>query len=202
MLTVAPDTLNFGSQLTTIDINISNGGSGPLTVTDISENSGGWLSVNPATVDQQGLGRYTVSVNRDAVTQGFYSAAISVVSNGGSVDIPVSMQVFPSVGINNAGPQVIELIDINTQQVVQTQRVLPTDGVYQFSFDNVRFGVFGLRSSSDLDNDGTLCEVGESCGAYPTLDNTASSEIHVDGSSFDINGLDFNTGFSTSGVAQ
>jgi hypothetical protein len=59
-----------------------------------------------------------------------------------------------------------------------------------------------VRSSSDLDNDGTLCELGESCGAYPTLNTTVSSEIPVDGTNLDINGLDFETGFHVNVVAQ
>lgn len=96
----------------------------------------------------------------------------------------------------------IELIDINTQQVVQTLRLSPVNGVYDFNFGNVRFGVYRVRCSSDLDNDGTLCELGESCGAYPTLDSTVSSDILVDGTSFEINGLDFETGFNINVIAQ
>jgi serine protease len=202
VLAVTPAELNFGSQLAVIEINVSNSGAGTLTISDITEDSGGWLSITPVTVDAQGLGLYAINANRDGLAQGLFSASISVVSDNGSVDIPVTMQVFPTQVVNDAGPQVVELIDINTQQVVQSLRLVPNGGVYDFSFDSVRLGVYQLRSSSDLDNDGTLCELGESCGAYPTLNTTVSSEIQVDGSSFDINGLDFETGFQINVIAQ
>jgi serine protease len=202
VLAVTPAELNFGSQLAVIEINVSNSGAGTLTISEITEDSGGWLSITPVTVDAQGLGLYAINANRDGLAQGLFSASISVVSDNGSVDIPVTMQVFPTQVVNDAGPQVVELIDINTQQVVQSLRLVPNGGVYDFSFDSVRLGVYQLRSSSDLDNDGTLCELGESCGAYPTLNTTVSSEIQVDGSSFDINGLDFETGFQINVIAQ
>jgi serine protease len=202
ILAVAPAVLNFGSQSAVIEITIANSGAGTLTINGITDDSGGWLSVTPVSIDAQGLGLYAVSVNRDTLAQGIHSASISVSSDSGSMDIPVTVQVFPAAVINDAGPQVIELIDINTQQTVQTLRVLPNSGVYGFSFSNVRFGTYHVRSSSDLDNDGTLCELGESCGAYPTLDNTVSSDIHVDGSNFNINGLDFETGFNVNVIAQ
>jgi serine protease len=146
---------------------------------------------------------YAVTADRDGLARDLFSATITITSeNNGSLDIPVSMQVFPTQVINDAGPQVVELIDINSQQVVQSLRLLPTDGVYDFNFEGVPLGVYHVRSSSDLDNDGTLCELGESCGAYPTLNTTVSSEIHVDGTSLDMNGLDFETGFHVNVVAQ
>ncbi|KPJ90937.1 MAG: hypothetical protein AMJ53_12655, partial [Gammaproteobacteria bacterium SG8_11] len=202
VLAVTPSVLNFGSQMTVLEINVANSGAGTLAINDITEDSGGWLSIETVSVDAQQLGVYAVSVNRDGLAQGIYTATISVSSDAGTMDIPVSMQVFFMEVINDAGPQVVELIDINTQQAVQTLRVLPNNGVYDFSFDNVRLGTYHVRSSSDLDNDGTLCELGESCGAYPTLDNTVSSDIHVDGSNSDINGLNFETGFSINVIAQ
>jgi serine protease len=202
ILAVTPEVLNFGSQITAIEITVSNNGAGTLTINNITEDSGGWLSITPVSVDTQGLGLYSVSVNRNILAQGIHSATISVSSDNGTIDMPVSMQVFPTQVISDAGPQVIELIDINTQQTVQALHVVPNNGKYDFSFSDVRLGVYHVRSSSDLDNDGTLCELGESCGAYPTLDSSAFSDVHVDGGSFDINGLDFETGFTINVIAQ
>jgi len=195
-LAVTPSALNFGNQLTSLDINVSNSGSGTLTINGITNDSGGWLSINAATIDLQGLGHYTASVTRGGLSQGLYSANITVNSNAGTVVIPVSMQVFAVYTGSDAGPQVIELFDVNAGQVAQTLRLQPTNGVYNFTLSNVRYGTYTLRSSSDLDNDGTLCELGESCGAYPTLDNTVSSSINVDGSNLNINNLNFDTGFA------
>ena len=197
VLAVTPTSLSFGNQLTSMDIGVSNGGGGTLAITDITNDSGGWLTISAANTDSQGLGHYTASVNRVSLAQGLYSATINVVSNAGTVSVPVSMQVFAAAMSGNAGPQVLELFDINAQRVVQSLRVQPNSGVYNFTFDKVRHGTYTLRSSSDLDNDGTLCELGESCGAYPTLDNTVSSNINVDGSNLNINSLNFETGFAT-----
>ena len=43
------------------------------------------------------------------------------------------------------------------------------EGQYTFKFDNIRLGDYYLAAGSDINNDGLVCETGESCGFYPAL---------------------------------
>ncbi len=137
-----------------------------------------------------------MSVDRSNLTEGVYTANITVVSDVGAANIPVSMQVLNVVVENNAGPQIIRLIEKTSGTEVDRVKVNAVNGLYNYIFTNVPLGIYNIRSSSDLDNDGTLCGPGESCGAYPTMDGTVSSDIVVDGTAIDIINLDFETGFT------
>ena len=66
-------------------------------------------------------------------------------------------------------------------------------GRYTYQFSEVPEGEYVVVAGTDLDNDFTICDNGEACGAYPTLDSALA--ITVDR---DITGLDFLTGFATS----
>jgi serine protease len=78
--------------------------------------------------------------------------------------------------------------------VVQTQ-ALVTNGVYEFSFHNVPKGEYIIAAGNDFDNDGFICDVGEACGAYTTVDRP--TPINVTGNRNDI---DFSTGFNVNFV--
>ncbi|WP_455206099.1 PKD domain-containing protein [Kaarinaea lacus] len=196
VLQVTPASFNFGINFATLEFNVTNGGQAALSITDITEDSGGWLSISSIDVVASGLGLYSVSVDRTNLTDGVYTANITVVSDAGTANIPVSMQVLNVVVENNAGPQIIRLIEKTSGTEVDRVKVNAVNGLYNYNFTNVPLGIYNIRSSSDLDNDGTLCEPGESCGAYPTMDGTVSSDIVVDGNAIDFNNLDFETGFT------
>jgi hypothetical protein len=66
----------------------------------------------------------------------------------------------------------------------------PRDGLYSFSFTDVPPGSYRLFAGTDSDNDDLLCDAGEACGAYRTLD--APEVLIVEGDRSD---LDFLSGF-------
>ena len=70
--------------------------------------------------------------------------------------------------------------------------VMPSGGRYSFNFAEVATGNYQLMAGSDLDNDGMICEPGEACGAYPTMDSQQT--VSVNGS---VSGINFATGFHT-----
>ena len=71
------------------------------------------------------------------------------------------------------------------------------NGVYNFQLTNVAPGTYRLFAGSDPNNDDGLCDVGEACGAYVSLDSPALLTINGNRS-----GLDFFTGYVTAiGVA-
>ena len=195
VLQVSPTTLNLGIALTSAQINISNAGGGTLDITNISNDSGGWLTVSPAAVDANGLGNYNVNVNRNSMLDGVYTSTITITSSAGTQSVAVIMQVNSASTSDNAGFHYIELIDMDTMQLFDRVISSGTNGVYEFTFPSVPLGVYHIQAGSDLDKDGVLCETGDACGAYPTLD-LISQHVVVDGSSTSLNGLDFTTGFN------
>jgi serine protease len=201
-LQVAPTEMNFGAVLTDAELSVANSGEGTLTVNSVTEDSGGWLSVSPANTDGNGVGTYSVSVDRSTLNAGVYSATITVASDAGEASVAVTMQVITVAVEDNAGPQIIQLFNKTSPDPVDSVKVLPVNGIYDYTFTNVPPGTYNIRSSSDLDNDGVLCELGEACGAYPTLDSTVSADIVVDGATAEIPNLDFETGYSVNLPAQ
>jgi len=84
------------------------------------------------------------------------------------------------------------IIDADTQQAVNFGDALVNDqGEYQFGFNGVPEGRYELAAGTDLDNDFFICDPGEACGQYLTLDQPL--RIEVDRNRRD---LDFMVGFS------
>ena len=61
------------------------------------------------------------------------------------------------------------------------------DGTARYSVTDVPAGNYLVIAGSDIDNDLIICQLGEACGAYPSLG--LQSIVEVNGS--DISGLDF-----------
>ena len=69
---------------------------------------------------------------------------------------------------------------------MQTQ----ADGSYAFTLRDVPDGVYQIYAGADSNNDRSICSVGESCGAYLTLDEPLLITVDRHRS-----GLDFVSGF-------
>jgi serine protease len=195
VLQVSPTSLNMGVALTSAQISVANAGGGTLDITNLSNDSSGWLTVSAATVDANGQGTYDVNVNRNGLQDGVYTATITITSSAGTQTVSVIMQVNAVATSDNAGFHYIELIDAETMQLFDRVISSGANGVYEFSFPSVPLGVYHIQAGSDLDKDGVLCETGDACGAFPTQD-IISQHIIIDGSTTSLNGLDFTTGFS------
>ena len=194
VLQVNPTSLNFGAALTTSQLNVANAGEATLDITSVTNDSGGWLSVSPASVNATGLGSYSVTVDRNGLQEGVYTATITVQSSAGSQAVSVIMQVSTNTAAD-VGIQYVELIDIDTMSLFDRVIVLNNNGNYNYVFPGVPFGTYHIRASTDLDKDFVYCELGEACGAYPTMD-IISRHITVDGSVDVMNGLDFTSEFN------
>ena len=80
-LSVTPSSLAFGDIGTTAQVFVTNSGGGALTITGVTASvttPEQWLSATPTSVDANGLGVYTVSVNRGALADGSYSGFVDV----------------------------------------------------------------------------------------------------------------------------
>ena len=68
--------------------------------------------------------------------------------------------------------------------------MLANQGEYPFTITNVPAGPSRLFAGTDADDDALLCDAGEACGAFPTLD--APDFLVVNG---DRSNLEFEAGF-------
>jgi serine protease len=89
---VTPTSLGFGATLSAATLQVENAGGGTLQINSVTEGSG-WLSVSPDSVDGDGLGTYSVTVDRTGLTAGTYNATIMVNATTGTQNVPVSMSV-------------------------------------------------------------------------------------------------------------
>ncbi len=194
-LSVTPSGLNFGLSLDALDFNVANAGSDPLTVTSVSVANAGsapWLSLAPVSVDGAGLGSYRASVDRMGLSPKSYAATIDVVSSGGTAHIPVVMRVGGAT-TSDAGFHYVLLVDAQSLAPISEVALPVAEGVYPYSFENIPQGDYLLIAGSDLDNDQLICDGGEACGAYPTMDLPAPLTVDKN-----IADADFGTAFRQS----
>ena len=194
VLGVSPAALNFGSSNNSLMLNLSNLGGGALRFISSSETSGGRLRLTAVATGSDGLGSYSLSLNRNGQNAGTYSATLELLSNTNRVKIPVIWQVSSVSNSGNAGRQFILLVNPDTLESVREVQAEAVNGRYPFNFLNVPAGTYILITGSDNNNDKYICDSGEACGAYPLL--SQSQRITVDRSlsnvTFDVN---FNTDF-------
>ena len=101
------------------------------------------------------------------------------------------MQVAAQSQISDAGYHYFKLVDTATGQTVQQTAVAATNGVYPYSFTNIADGTYEIFGGTDLNNDGYICDAGEACGGYVTLDQLTPADINGN-----TGGLDFSTGYN------
>jgi serine protease len=195
-LAANPDALNFGAQGSQAAVTVSNSGGNvpPLSVTSVEtleDDGGSWLGVAATSVNGSGLGSYTVSVNRTGLADGIYTGVVRFHSTAGDLDVPVIVQVGTAVSTDaNAGHHYVVLVDPVSFGNMGEVQVEASGGHYTFTLAGVDPGEYFVFAGTDTDNDGVICDRGEACGAYPTLDQPRA--LVVDG---DENGVDFLTGF-------
>ena len=186
-----PNTLGFGAFINSLDINLSNAGTGAMQVITVTDDAS-WMTVNPSTTQDSGLGRYQVSIDRAGLEDGAYKGQITAISTANTITVNVIMQVG-SEFVADAGLQYIQLVNAENDDVLSELRVNASNSEYEFSFSEVPVGRYQIFSGSDFDNDGFICDAGESCGAWRTLDQPVIIELN-DG---DAEQIDFNTGYET-----
>ena len=191
ILSASPGNLSFGSSLTSATVTVDNSGNADktLTITDYASNAT-WLTVAPsADVDNDGLGTYTVSVNRNGLADGTYSGRITFSSNENQAVVAVVMQVGSSAATSDGGYHYILLLDADTYEAIAQVAGAGENGVYTYSFTDLSYGdQYVIYAGTDPNNDDYICDEGEICGAYLSLDEPAVLTVQSD-----LEGLDFST---------
>ena len=147
-----------------------------------------WLTVTPSSVDGDGIGGYTVTIDTTGLSNAQYIGAITFnwdVSR--SLKVQVLMTVGPLDREGKAGTIYMLLVDADDEVAKQTSVVESGNGVYNYSFKNIAPGSYRVIGGSDIDNDVFICQLGEACGGYPIINALSDIEVGDD----DITGLDF-----------
>ena len=182
----SPQRLNFGVTNARQTLTLSNIGGGDLTLNTVAGDAE-WLNVTASNVNESGLGTYQAIADRSALAVGDFSANIRVTSSAGDLDIPVSIRIRANDFAASAGVLFALLVDPDSRETVEQQRLSdPNSDIYTLDIEAVELGEYLLVVGSDMDNDGVICDAGEACGAFPTLNNeqevlvTADTEFSLD----------------------
>ncbi|MDG1388775.1 MAG: S8 family peptidase [Halioglobus sp.] len=184
-LSLSATTLSFGDSEAPLELELINAGSGELTIESITS-SEQWLSVSSQDIDEEGLGSYDVNINRQDLADGVYSGDIKVLSSANLVIAKVFMSVGRPGGEANVGAVYILLYDRVNEEAVAEFSATAENGRYAFQFTDVPPGQYELVAGSDSDNDFFICDAGEACGSWLTLDQPIVLELNEDRA-----GLDF-----------
>lgn len=193
----------LGTSLSAVDLGVlassqtvrlSNLGSGTLQI-DRTLASEPWLAIayteSPPSAD--GLGDYELVVDRSGLTEGAWNATARFVPadpGTNTVTITVTLQVAGSNPAADAGLFYVIAVNEDGTSVGNADVVTAENGAYRWTLTDLPTGSYRIFAGSDMDNDNYLCDAGESCGAYRTLD--AQQRVSVDPSAIpEVTGLDF-----------
>ena len=182
--------LNFGPFVKQLTFTTRNAGGGELIVTTVSDDAD-WLEITPQALDgSEGL--FTVTVNRTSLVDGLYRATITLETDtASSLIIPVTLQVGERHEKGDTGHHFVVLVDPATMETVRTISIDNNNGRYNFQFNSVPEGEYFVIAGTDLDNDGLICDPGEACGGYPTIERLQSIKVYSDASTINF-GSNFN----------
>lgn len=174
-LRVTPAPLAIGPAVDTLEFRVANAGGGRLSIAKVSEDAE-WLELQPSSVAGDGTGTYALRVDRSpagqALAQGKYYANLRVSADIGTLDVPISLEVGPG----DAGLLYVLLLDPDTRLPRYVAIATAADG-YRFGFGGVSPGRYLIYAGSDPDNDGDVCDTGEACAAYPSLNAPVAVDL-------------------------
>lgn len=170
--------LNFGNSLDSLTLFLSNAGSGELRVTGVDSDVP-WLQISPDQVDDQGLGRYRLAVDRGQLAAGLYAATVTARSSANSLQVRALVSAG-NAAVADVGVVYILVYDPELDDLVEQAAARARDGRYAFSFPALPAGRYLIFAGSDADNDLFICDAGEACGAWLTTDQPAEIDLDRD----------------------
>lgn len=180
-----PSALDFGELAQSLTLDISRVGSGGIAVQSLTVDVP-WLSGSGGGPD--GLGRYTLTIDRDGLPEATYTGTLSVQpTSGATLAIPVSMRVGSTPEVGRAGRVYALLIDAVTFEVLRQDDIDASSGFGTLSYADVLPGRYFLVYGTDSDNDFVICDRGEFCGFVPFGDVLEP---------FELRGTDLEIGFA------
>jgi serine protease len=175
-LVASSNALTFGRDTTSLTLNLRNGGKGELTLTNLSA-SQPWLQIAPVNVDQAGLGDYAVNVDRSGFAPGIYTADVIAESSVNSLAVQVLVSVGDGSAGAGAGVIYVLLYDPLLDATVAEFATAGNGTSHPFQFTGIPAGSYEIVAGTDADNDLLVCDAGEACGAWLTIDQPIRIEL-------------------------
>lgn len=168
VLIATPTTLNFGPFVEQLEIRLGNAGNLPIT-TEAPSVDVPWLRVSAADVDGNGLGSWTVAVDRDLLpADGVFRAEVRFPSDANTSTVAVHVQ-RASVDLSaDTGFVHVFLIPVDETEPRYQTTATARSGHYDFELSDIAPGRYRLIAGSDMDHDGAVCDAGEACGGWRT----------------------------------
>ncbi|WOJ92274.1 S8 family serine peptidase [Congregibacter variabilis] len=182
-LGASSSALNFSSARTRLEIVLRNSGGGDLQDVQLQSNDS-WITASAVSVDAQGLGRYAIEVDRDGLASGVYEGSLRASSSANELAVRVLLSVTDATDAE-LGIVYLLLFDPATDTVVAQTAIQTTTDSLDFAFPDVPAGSYQIFAGTDLDNDLVICDEGEACGAYLTIDQPLT--INFDRNRDDLN---------------
>lgn len=172
VLAASPSSLHFGATANLLRARLSNVGGGQLYPQSVTSNQA-WLEVS---IDEWPT--LVARVERAGLSAGAHVGFINIVSNGGKLNMRVTLQVWDAPNPANLGTIHVYLVDPQTSEIKrQTSTNLQRN--YGFEISDVSPGNYHVVAGTDRDGDLYFCDAGEACGTWPVKGNP--EKIQVDG---------------------
>lgn len=172
VIVASPSSLDFGAVRSSVEVDLrATAATGETVVSVVADTPA--LSVAAGAVDAGGRGRYTVAVDRAALSGAgpFYQSLTVTLSSGRSFSVPVTISM-PSTATNagaSYGPLYVLVLDAETEEPLHQATTHPVNGRYTWRIEGVTSSRVAVIAGGDLDNDDILCQRGEPCGGYPVF---------------------------------
>ncbi|NDE01189.1 MAG: choice-of-anchor D domain-containing protein, partial [Gammaproteobacteria bacterium] len=168
--------LNFGDSYASWDVYVTLVGLEEVLVS--ASSSQGWIQVaTPTFVDARTL-KYTITVNRNILADGFLDGTIVFSPSAGpQVTVSVSVTKRSQTVSGKLGFQYALLVDAASLNTIYQVSGPVAGAETPFTFSNVSAGRYFLIAGSDLDNDGFICGAAEACAYYPLTSDPEALEV-------------------------
>lgn len=163
---------------------MSNSGSGQVSVSAI-ESPQPWLSIDAVSVDDDGLGRYRIRVDRVDLPPGLFEGEVIARSAANDLTIRVLAAVADETEAD-LGTIYLVIFDPETEETVASGFLDGGDNGYRFEAPDIPPGDYQIFAGTDIDNDQTICDAGEACGVYLTVEQPLTLTVDQD-----VNNIEF-----------
>ena len=161
--------ISLGNFSSIAQIELFNSGTGTLSILSVTTDDNN-ISVFPPE-NSNGLGVYTIELNRDELSEGIYSSTITFNSDSSTVpfvELSLTYSVRTNVENPNAGTVWVNLYDVYKEQSNWGYLNINENGYYEYTIQDVDPGVYMILAGTDTDNNGIIGQVSEAIGYYPS----------------------------------
>jgi serine protease len=164
--------LDFASTSTQLTVDLLKVGTGTLSVSSLGADNASGLSYNDSSANSDGFGTYTIIIDRSSIPNGEFSNTIYFnLSNGEKVAVRIYYNVGSLRSRANIGKAYIGMYDASDDSLWGSLEAV-VNGSVSFTATDVAPGNYYILTSTDIDNDNTVCDYGELCEYYPKLGET------------------------------